>query len=140
MNRFVVDASVAIKWWVPEVHSADALRYLDPDIGREAPDLLLAEAGNILWKKVNRGELTRAEAERIAADLVQADVVIHPVGPLLAASLRIALETGRSSYDCAYLALAEAIGAAVVTADRKLYNALQGGPYAGLIHWIEEPA
>jgi predicted nucleic acid-binding protein len=139
VNRFVVDASVAIKWWVPEVHSADALRYLDPDIGREAPDLLLAEAGNILWKKVNRGELTRAEAEGIAADLVQADVVIHPVGPLLVVSLRIALETGRSSYDCAYLALAEAIGAAVVTADRRLYNALQGGPYASLIHWIEDP-
>ena len=64
MNRFVVDASVAIKWWVPEVHSADALRYLDPDIGREAPDLLLAEAGNILWKKVNRGELTRRRPSR----------------------------------------------------------------------------
>jgi predicted nucleic acid-binding protein len=119
VNRFVVDASVAIKWWVPEVHSAEALRCLDPDIGREAPELLLAEVGNILWKKVNRGELTRAEAERIAADLVQADVVIHPVGPLLVASLRIALETGRSSYDCVYLALAEAIQAAVVTADRK---------------------
>ena len=139
MNRFVVYASVAIKWWVTEVHSADALRYLDPDIGREAPDLLLAEVGNILWKKVNRGELTRAEVEVIAADLVQADVVIHPVGPLLVASLRIALETGRSSYDCAYLALAEAIGGAVATADRKLYNALQGGPYASLVHWVEDP-
>jgi len=139
VNRFVVDASVAIKWWVPEVHSADALRYLDPDVGREAPELLLAEAGNILWKKVNRGELTRAEAERIAADLVRSDVVIYPVGPLLVASLRIALETGRSSYDCTYLALAEAITAAVVTADRKLYNSLQGGPYAGLVRWVEDP-
>jgi predicted nucleic acid-binding protein len=139
VNRFVVDASVAIKWWVPEIHSADALRYLDPDIGREAPDLLLAEVGNILWKKVNRFELTRAEAEVIAADLVQAEVVIHPGSPLLVASLRIALETGRSSYDCSYLALAQAIGAAVVTADRKLFNALQGGPYAGLIRWVEDP-
>jgi len=66
-------------------------------------------------------------------------VVIHPVGPLLVASLQIALETGRSSYDCMYLALAEAIQAVVVTADRKLYNALQGGPHASLIHWVEDP-
>ena len=65
--------------------------------------------------------------------------MIHPGGPLLVASLRIALETGRLSYDCTYLALSESIGAAVVTADRKLFNALQGGPYAGLIRWIQDP-
>ncbi len=64
--------------------------------------------------------------------------MIHPVGPLLVASLRIAPDTCRSSCDCAYLALAEAIGAAAATADRSLYNALQGGPYAGLIRWIED--
>lgn len=138
MNRFVIDASVAIKWWVPEVHSADALRYLDPDLGREAPELLLAEAGNILWKKVNRGELTTVEAERIAGDLVQSDVVVYPIGPILVAPLRIAPETGRSSYDCTYLALAEANTVALVTADRKLYNSLQGGTYAGLVRWVED--
>jgi predicted nucleic acid-binding protein len=81
MTRLVVDSSVVIKWSVPEVHSADALRYLDPDLERDAPELLLAEISNILWKKVGRNELTREEAERITADLGQADVTIHPMGP-----------------------------------------------------------
>jgi predicted nucleic acid-binding protein len=58
---------------------------------------------NILWKKVGRGELTRDEAERIAVDISQADLTIHPMGTLFGPALRIALETGRSAYDCTYL-------------------------------------
>jgi predicted nucleic acid-binding protein len=138
VTRLVVDSSVVIKWSVPEVHSADALRYLDPDMGRDAPELLLAEVSNILWKKVGRGELTRVEAERIAADVTQADVTIHSMGPLLGTALRIALETGRSAYDSMYLALAETLSTRMVTADRRLYNAVQAGPYAGLALWVED--
>jgi predicted nucleic acid-binding protein len=138
VTRLVIDSSVVIKWSVPEVHSVDALRYLDPDLERDAPELLLAEVSNILWKKVGRGELTRIEAEGIAADLGQADVAVHPMGPLFGAALRIALETGRSAYDSMYLALAETLSTQMVTADRRLHNALQGGPYAGLVLWVED--
>ena len=41
MSRLVVDSSVVIKWWVPEVHSTDALRYLDPDLDRDASRIAL---------------------------------------------------------------------------------------------------
>jgi predicted nucleic acid-binding protein len=133
-----VDSSVVIKWSVPEVHSADALRYLDPALERDAPELLLAEVSNILWKKVGRGDLTRDEAVRIASDLEQADVTIHPMGPLFGRALQIALDTGRSAYDCTYLALAELLSYQAVTADRRLCNALHGGPYTGLILWVED--
>ena len=138
MTRLVVDSSVVIKWSVPEVHSADALRYLDPDLERDAPELLLAEVSNILWKKVGRNELTTERAERIAADVGQADVTIHPMGPMFGRALQIALESRRSAYDSLYLALAEALSSRVVTADRRLYNALQNGPFAGLILWVED--
>ena len=127
-----------IKWSVPEVHSDDALRYLDPDLERDAPELLLAEVSNILWKKVGRNELTKVQAERIAADVSQADVMIHPMGPLFGRALQIALETGRSAYDSMYLALAEALSTRLVTADRRLYNALQGGAFARLVLWVED--
>lgn len=138
MTRLVIDSSVVIKWWVPEIHSADALRYFDPDLERDAPELLLAEVSNILWKKVGRGELTRVEVERIAVDVGLVDMEIHPMGPLLGAALRIALETGRSTYDSMYLALAETLSTRMVTADRRLYNALQGGPYSRLVLWVED--
>jgi hypothetical protein len=63
---------------------------------------------------------------------------ISPMGPLFGPALRIALETGRSAYDGLYLALAEALSCQAVTADRRLYNALQGGPYAGRIRWVKD--
>jgi predicted nucleic acid-binding protein len=69
-----VDSSLVIKWSVPEVHSDDALRYLDPTLERHAPELLLAEVANILWKKAGRGEIAPDEAARIAADVRQAAI------------------------------------------------------------------
>jgi predicted nucleic acid-binding protein len=138
VSRLVVDSSVVIKWFVPEVHSDDALRYLDPDLERNAPELLLAEVSNILWKKAGRGELTAAEANKIAEDVEQADVNIHPMRPLFGPGLRFALATGRPAYDCIYLALADSLSTRVVTADRRLYNALQGSPYSRLVLWVED--
>jgi predicted nucleic acid-binding protein len=138
VSRLVVDSSVVIKWFVPEVHSDDALRYLEPDLDRDAPELLLAEISNILWKKVGRNELNATQAEKIAQDVGQADINIHPMATLFIPGLQIALATGRSAYDCIYLALADSLATRVVTADRRFYNALQGGPYAHLVLWIED--
>jgi predicted nucleic acid-binding protein len=138
VSRLVIDSSVVIKWFVPEVHADDALRYLDPDLERDAPELLLAEVANILWKKVGRGELTAVQAEKIAQNVSQADINVHTLGPLFEQGLRIALASGRSAYDSIYLALADSLSTRVVTADRRLYNTLQGGPYARLILWVED--
>ena len=49
-----------IKWHVAEIHADAALRLLGDDAPElHVPDLMFPEAGNILWKKVGRGELTR---------------------------------------------------------------------------------
>ena len=106
--------------------------------GTRPPELLLAELSNILWKKVGRGELTQEEAERIAVDFGESDVNIHPMGPLAVSALEIALATGFTAYDSMYLALADSLATRLVTADRRPYNALQGGPYAGLVLWVED--
>ncbi len=61
LNKLVIDASVAIKWVVEEdgTESALALRQQAKLI---APDLLVPECANILWKKAQRNELSRDEA------------------------------------------------------------------------------
>ena len=62
----IVDANVVIKWHVAEVHSDAALRWLGDDVpALHVPDLVFPEVGNILWKKVRRGDLTGEEARRI---------------------------------------------------------------------------
>jgi predicted nucleic acid-binding protein len=72
VTEYVIDASVAIKWFVPEILEAAAKRWLDPSHILYAPDLLASEFGNILWKKTRQKEITEVEAKRIAVELQRA--------------------------------------------------------------------
>src|SRR5687768_14730384 len=103
MKKAVVDASVACKWFVPEVHSEAATRLLETEIALCAPDLIFPEFGNILWKKVRRGEITRDEAAEILAAFSAIPLDIHPSAVLLAGAFELAVELDRSVYDSLYL-------------------------------------
>ena len=72
------------------------------------PDLMFPEVGNILWKKVRRGDLTEEQARRIARLVTMAPMKVHASAPLLDAALEIAVRTGRTVYDSLYVALARA--------------------------------
>ena len=50
----------------------------------------------------------------------------------------LALQTGRSFYDCLYLALAEAIDGWVVTADRKFCSSLAASRYGKRMLWVDD--
>jgi predicted nucleic acid-binding protein len=65
------------------------------------------------------------EAETIALALEGADITLHPTRSYLAAATRIACELGRAAYDCFYLALTEKLRQPLVTADRRLVNAIR---------------
>ena len=62
MSAFVVDASVAVKWFFPEVHEADALRLIHGRHDLLVPDVFFSEFGNALWKRLRRRETTTAVA------------------------------------------------------------------------------
>ena len=94
-----------LKWFVPEVHSGAARRLLDTEHQYFAPDLLIPEAGNAIWKKVRRGELTADEAQRLVADLSRWRSTPSHRG-LVAEACALANATGRSVYDSMYVALA----------------------------------
>jgi predicted nucleic acid-binding protein len=133
----VVDASVAVKWFVPENHSAEAVRLLDARFRRHIPVLLHTEVGQTIWKKVHqRKEMDAGDARLILRALMMTTVEVHAVTPLIEPAFEIALATGRTVYDSIYLALATALCCKLVTADRKLYNALQGGPFANDVLWV----
>jgi predicted nucleic acid-binding protein len=135
LTRLIVDASVAIKWVVPEEHSAEAYSLLKEGSDLRSPELLWAEAGNILWKKWRRKELTSQEAGEILTDLRQYPLRILPTEPLCDLAWNIAQRFDRSFYDSLYLALAVSDSCPLVTADRRLYNALRTAPDFDLV-WI----
>jgi len=138
MKKVVVDASVAVKWFVPEIHSAAAARMLDPEIALYAPDLIGPEFGNILWKKVRREEITREEAVEIVNAFAKLPFEIRPSSILLPAAFELAIELDRTVYDSLYLALAVAEECALITADAKFHATIATSPLAGHVRWVED--
>jgi predicted nucleic acid-binding protein len=138
MKKVVVDASVAIKWFVPEIHSEAAVRALDAEIALYAPDLILPEFGNIVWKKVRRGEIELEEAGEIIGAFARLPFEIRPSSLLLSAAFELAVALDRTVYDSLYLALAVAEDCALITADAKFHAAIAASPLADNVMWVEE--
>jgi predicted nucleic acid-binding protein len=135
----VVDASIVVKWFVPESHSVEARRFLTNQFRRHIPVLCFAEVGQTIWKKVyQRGEIPAEDGRQIVSALMASALEVHPVTSLLEPAFDIALATGRTVYDSIYLALATALNCKLVTADNKYFNALQSGPFARDVLWVAD--
>jgi predicted nucleic acid-binding protein len=120
--RWVVDASVAVKWVIPEVMSDAADRIRGGDDELLAPDLLLIEVANVLWQKTTAKEISAREADTALGLLSESGIDLRPSAPLLPRALELARRLGHPVYDCLYLALAEQARATVVTADQRLLH------------------
>lgn len=137
----VLDASVAVKWVVAETGSDQAVA-LRKSYNFVAPDLLTAECANILWKKVQRGELDGDSARLAARLLTRSGVRLIPSHGYLERALDLALLLDHPAYDCLYLALL--IGQPdwqFVTADERLLKVLRArGPtnLSGRSHSLQD--
>jgi predicted nucleic acid-binding protein len=136
MRSAVIDASVAAKWVVEEAHSAQAALALNFE-SRHAPAHWLAEAANVLWAKVFRGNLAAADAEERVAVLLRAPVIAAPLEGLVPRAFAIGVARGVTIYDALYVALAEKYDIPMVSADAKLIRRLSGDPaLAGRMVWV----
>ncbi len=113
----VVDASVAVKWVFDEEYGDEAVALRDaPDVPI-APTLMLVEAGNALWRRVGRGELSTEEAAELLAVLQGLPVGYVEEQALVAPALALATAMQHPIYDCIYLALALRQDIQLATAD-----------------------
>ena len=128
MSVFVVDASVVLKWFVPEIHSDAARRLLAVTHQSLSPDLLFPEVGNAIWKKVRRGELTAKEGQRLAADISSVAVETVSTRGLMIDAHALAVATGLTVYDAMYLAFAIRVKTDLVTANVKLSRTVAAHP------------
>jgi predicted nucleic acid-binding protein len=119
----VIDASVALKWTIPEEGSQDALIVKNAG-GLVAPDLLVPECANAFWKKVRRREFTTELAILAARVIEEAPVELVPTRSLAAAATELAVTLDHPAYDCFYLALARERELRLVTADDRLLRTL----------------
>ena len=128
--KAVVDASVAVKWLFTEDGTVEARRLLAHRIMLHAPDFILIEAANVVWKKARRREV--ADAQSYLQELARLGdlVALAPAADLVTHAAAIALRIDHPVYDCLYLACAEVEEAPLVTADRRLRDAARDWPGA----------
>ena len=122
--RLTVDASVVTKWFVPEPLFEEARLVLSYPVDLHAPDLLLAEFANTIWKKRRRGEILDDRPYMDELVGLHEIVELHQVSGLVLRAGRLAREIDHPVYDCLYLACAEATESVLVTADRKFATKL----------------
>jgi predicted nucleic acid-binding protein len=122
----VLDASVAFKWFAQEDGTERALVLLERDEPVIAPDLIVAEVANAAWKSLRRRELTTLQFDRIVSDIAQPFSRLVPLNQLIRPAAALTRQLDHPICDCLYLALADAEGVPVITADQRLLDAVRG--------------
>jgi predicted nucleic acid-binding protein len=136
MKRYILGTSVAIKWFVPEPHSEKAARLLDRDLELVTPDLTVIELGALLHKKMELGEIGVHDAREILAAFAQMPVRVVPSHEYLELAFEVAEDISLDFYDSIYFAMGMRLGCPVLTADLKLFQEMEKGPYSGSIVWV----
>lgn len=125
----VIDSSVVAKWFFLETLSDRAMAvrqdWESSTVNLIAPDLMLVEVGNIIWKKQCLGLITEEEGIGVLTDLLALKIPAVEPQVILPRAYSLAKLFDRTVYDGLYLALAEESEASFVTADLRLCNAVQ---------------
>lgn len=129
----VLDASVAIELLLnlPLGHRVRD-RIAAPDIALHAPQLLVVEVLQVLRRRVAAGTTSAGEAARAVELLELLDVSLHD-HRLLSARMWM-LRENLTTYDAAYVALAELLDAPLLTSDARLAGAPGNAARIDLIH------
>lgn len=138
--RYLVDASVAVKWFIQsEIHHKEANAFLYAFGGDlEAPDIIMAEVANVLWKKHLRGEIDDHHAREAILETRDYIDAFHFSANFIDRALDLAMELGHPVYDCVYLACAEATDRTLITADARLHHQLKETSYETLVELLED--
>jgi len=133
--KYVLDASVALKWELPESDSAKAIVLRDNFVARVdeliAPDFFPVEVAHALVRAERKNVLTPAEGAQALQRMLQQLPQLFFAVPLLTRAYEIASQARMGVYDCVYVALAERESCSLVTSDQRLLS-LTGYPVVAL--------
>jgi predicted nucleic acid-binding protein len=124
---YVLDASIALAWLLPDEASkeADALATRLTDDHAAVPAIWPLEIGNALLTAERRGRLSRKERERGLEALSALPIFIESPANLssLAGVITIAADHNLSVYDASYLFLAKERALPLATVDQRMRKA-----------------
>lgn len=135
MERVVVDASVAVKWFVAERDTDRALRlrdsYLSGGLELVAPSLIYYEAANALRFHPYYG-LTETELLKAITALRNMQIAIEPTTETWHKAFEVSKSEGIAVYDAIYIATSMTLDAKLVTSDRVLIERLSENMKGGI--------
>ncbi|HYD45968.1 MAG TPA: type II toxin-antitoxin system VapC family toxin [Phenylobacterium sp.] len=135
--EWVLDASVAVKCFITEPGSEAARQLVGSGVRIVAPEFVFAEIASVATKRARRGDIERAFAEEIVSSAPDLFDVTYPVGPLAQRAQQLSFDYAVSVYDGLYVALAESLEIAVMTADLRLERRLEGSAISARIQILE---
>jgi predicted nucleic acid-binding protein len=135
--RYVIDASALVKTVLPEPGkdvAAELIRkHRDGSINLVAPDHILIEAANAIWKHVSLiKDVSENEGSRALALLRHSGVFFYPATDYFTAAFHFAVAHRHPIYDCIYLVLAEDLNCGIISADQKMIQKFGSPPVYSL--------
>jgi predicted nucleic acid-binding protein len=121
----VVDASVAIKWFVAEADSGAADELLQEEVELHAPLLLMSEFANGLCKNFRKKLIDSVQAETALKGIRRTITHWHAAEPMLGDAMGLSLRLDHPVYDFLYVALAARNGLKCVTADQRFLRKIR---------------
>lgn len=120
----VVDASVAVKWFIPEAGEEAAAKLLGGKKRLMAPALIRLEVAGAIIRRYREGHLSEKKAREGThaweAMLQHRVVRLVPDAELFDNAVQMAFLAKHTLTDCLYLAVAKELGAPVITADKPM--------------------
>jgi predicted nucleic acid-binding protein len=135
VTGFVVDASVAVKWYVAESDSQHAHALLASPFEFAAPNLLRLELASALWKNWRRNLIDLDQAKDALNSIEKSIKTWCEPEALLTDAVEMAFDLGHHVYDCLYLVLASRLRFTVVTADERTIRVAPRNLVIALADW-----
>jgi predicted nucleic acid-binding protein len=127
--RYVLDCSVVVRWFVPQIHFERAVEIFGAFQARAvdlvAPEVIIAEFGHVLRKLVVGASLDPEQAPADLDTFLTLPIAMVADRELAAEALRLALRYSATFYDSLYVALAIREDLKVITADKAMCAAFE---------------
>lgn len=137
--RAVIDASAALKWQFKEEEASEAAIALLEDFVEGKIELITVtlfpyEILSALNVAIKRGRISEAIGQKALTYLTSLGIEEKIFDNLIGTTFKIARKYHLSTYDCAYITLAEREECNFYTGDKKLFNAAK--VHLPKVQWI----
>ena len=129
MKRFVLDASVVVKWFLPEIHQIESFDLLKSNPVLIAPEFLKVEFDSILSKWCRSGRLNYERAEEVRTVFNKIKIYFVGLDDIADISFEVSAKLPVTYYDALYLCTAKLYECKMVTFDRKLYKSVKDSEF-----------